>query len=188
MELAIATIVVAVIGFLGGIAGSAFKVWLNKKQSTHESNLTKKNYVSKVRFDAEFEIFRNLNRVFFSLRRDVFNLYPKDLNWEPQDEALLKKYNKEKYDNAFDANILAQDELNGISAFIGEDMYSLFDSIVKLSSHQITAFEIEHGHSEGIKDVDLVGKPRERTVELEKKHDELIIKIREYLKSLEVKQ
>lgn len=51
-----------------------FEATLNKELEKYKTELSKKEYVSKTRFDAEFSIYRDLSKAFFNMARDINSL------------------------------------------------------------------------------------------------------------------
>ncbi|MCL2373299.1 MAG: hypothetical protein FWC78_07835 [Defluviitaleaceae bacterium] len=199
------SIVIAIVGGVGGIAAifyavvrfsanhiaerlsKKYELKLNKELENFKSGLEKKNYVSKVRFDAEFEIFRKLNLVFSKMRTETHNLFP-IFGLKPVDKDELEKFENNIEKAVTDVIVIAQAELSGNAAFITEDLCNKFNNILKLCNRQLYDFQVSRGHISEINPADYnFINSSERTKEILEKHDELVKEIREYFYLLEVK-
>ena len=90
----ICSIVLWVIGGLGGIGAvftavikfssniiaerlaKKYEIKLQKEMEKYKIELSKKDYVSKTRFDAEFKIYRDLSKTFCTAFKDISVLIP----------------------------------------------------------------------------------------------------------------
>ena len=106
-------IILAALASVGGVAGlivlaikfasniiaerlsQNYELKLQKELEAFKSTLTKKEYVSKARFDAEFNIYRELSKAFFNMARDINSLVPAGYSERPADEEAYKKYQEE---------------------------------------------------------------------------------------------
>ena len=197
-------IVAGVIAALGGggaiVAGLSSwlgKVWADRLMAKETAKfredlerltkqLERKNYVSKVRFDAEFAIYRELCENTDEMERAVYMLFPSGLNSLPKDEDKQKKLFQERYKKAHSAYIKANQSLAKNSAFISKDIYDLFFHINDLCRIQVNLYpEYLELRTEDIFQ-DVFRKCWERTSEIEKEYKILQEKLREYLRNLDV--
>jgi hypothetical protein len=162
---------------------------LSKELEKYKSNLSKKEYVSKTRFDAEFEIHRSLSKAFFDLVVAINTMIPDGMATVPADPDCRKKFEDESHSLAHTATVVAQNVLNQNAPFILKEYYTDYTELLDLSRKQLDAFSQRYN-------VGYLASPEEkkelsfddyrRTGELIKKLDILNDKIRSYLKSLEV--
>jgi len=101
---------------------------LQKELEEYKSILEGKNYISKVQFDMEFEIYKNISGALFDTVRTMNSAFSPDYYVESQPN---------KIDSAIDslvsiANNLqsAQDELHGKSAFIPAELFEKYNEII----------------------------------------------------------
>ncbi len=180
-------IVMAISSWLG-------KVWANRIMAKETAEykerlerlckeLERKNYVSKVRFDAEFAIYRELNDSTAEMIRTSYWLYPDGGDIVPEDEDKLKEIYKQRFKEASQAHNNAVRILGANCAFISEDIYDSFLEIANLCSTQISSYSFDIKH-------DFHGKSsqkcHERTDEIFEKNKLLQRQLREYLKTLDV--
>lgn len=194
----------------GGIIICALSAWLGKvwanrlmQKEIHEYNkeledvkakygenlsklntlLEKKNYVSKVRFDAEFAIYRELCGIFFVLIKKVFMLFPTRDYISNNLTEETEKIQNERFEASRVALVEARDSLGKCSPFISEAMFIEFENLldVCLDLHDyFPDFIIGTIESEKLREC------RTNSVELKNKYKELSKKIRQYIQRLEV--
>lgn len=196
-----------IIGILGsiGIGGAivaALSSWLGKvwaerlmaKETAKyreelerlSKQLERKNYVSKVRFDAEFAIYRELCALTDEMERAVYMLFPAGVDHLPKDEDAQKEIFTQRYKTASLAYFNASKSLSKNSAFIPKEIFDLFDKMENLCRIQVNLYpyslragvdKLDTGHEQGCWD---------RTLEIDKAYKELQEKLREHLKQLDV--
>ena len=146
-----------VIGVLGsiGIGGAIVagfsswvgKVWANRLMAKESAKfrevlerltkqLERKNYVSKVRFDTEFAIYRELSKNLVLVVQNARVLFPdKGLQYAPvdkQEQIYIKNYQDAcRSYNTFSSCLASN------CAFIVDDIYHDFESIREKIDHQI---------------------------------------------------
>lgn len=117
-------IAIAVIKFSSNIIAerisAKYENKLEQALEKYKTELNKKEYVSKTRFDAEFEIYRNLSKSFFTMVKDISVMIPYGYTKVPADKEEKRKADEEHYIKARNSAVNAQDELNGNSPFISE--------------------------------------------------------------------
>jgi len=165
-----------------------YELRLNKELENFKSGLEKKNYVSKVRFDTEFEIFRQLHEAFSTMIKDVYFIAPTYAN-VPADDKEREEYEKNVYITAIKSKKVAEDILFKNAPFIQKELYAKFDEIFILCNRQTNAFSRRWNISYMASRTPNAGMPDDaydRTTEIMEKNEQLVEAIREYLQSLEV--
>ena len=200
-------IILAALASVGGVAGLVvlaikfasniiaerlsqnYELKLQKELEAFKSTLTKKEYVSKARFDAEFSIYRELSRAFFNMARDINSLVPAGYSERPADEDAYKKYQEECWRASSQSLQTAQETLVQNAPFISEELYNDFLELVTLSRLQISAytkrFNVLYLDPQEEKER-YTAEDYERAGEISQKFDALNKKIRNYLASLDV--
>lgn len=200
-------IILAALASVGGVAGlivlaikfasniiaerlsQNYELKLQKELEAFKSTLTKKEYVSKARFDAEFSIYRELSRAFFNMARDINSLVPAGYSERPADEEAYKKYQEECWHASSRSLQTAQETLVQNAPFISEELYNDFLELVTLSRLQISAytkrFNVLYLAPREEKE-SYTAEDYERAREISQKFDTLNKKIRNYLASLDV--
>lgn len=201
----IAEIVLGVLAGVGGISGiiiagiklsantiakhleEKYALKLNKELERYKSNLDNKIYISKTKFDTEFEIYRELSKAFFEMVKDISILIPSGLTSVPADPEKKKEYDKRIYKQATESTVKAQDILNGNIPFISEEIYDEYTKILELCKQQLNAFERRwnisylSSHKE-----EFTTEEYKRTDEINQKFLEVNNKIRRYIGKLDV--
>jgi len=109
-----------------------FKSELTTKQEEIKANFTtklevvkgrvsEKNYMSKVRFDAEFETYRNLNMVFSVMLRDLKMISPPFFQDSKDNKTLQHVQDEKLFEIAESAFQAAQNQLFQNAAFIDKE-------------------------------------------------------------------
>ena len=183
---------------VGGAIVCAFSSWLGKiwaqrilAKETSEykenlerliKNLEKKNYVSKVRFDTEFAIYRELCESTDGMERAVYMLFPSNMDYLPEDEEKRRELCLERYKTAQISYVDSSKILGRNSAFIPTEIYQLFWNLHDMCRLQIVFYP------ESLKTNNYKLQPEcfERTIQIEKEYKILHEKLRDYLKKLDV--
>ena len=163
---------------------------LEKALEKYKTELSKKEYVSKTRFDAEFGIYRELSATFCTMVKDISVLIPVGFSWQPAgDEEAQKKYEDECYKTANNSTVKAQDSLYASAAFIPEDFFKGYEELLSLCKQQLNTFAFRYN-------VLFLGPEKEkrslsqedykRTAEINEKWMKHNSVIREYLATLDV--
>lgn len=166
-----------------------FQETLDEKLEKYKSELSKKEYVSKTKFDTEFILYRELSSAFAEMVKCVSILIPSGLTKVPSDKKECLNYEKKCYESASPAFIKAQDTLNANIPFITEDIYEGYKELLALALMQLNEYEQRfvvtdlrpQSEKESFSD-----KAYARTEELNKKWIKLNQKIREYISTLDV--
>ena len=166
-----------------------FEATLSKELEKYKTELSKKEYVSKTRFDAEFGIYRELSKAFFNMARDINSLIPAGYSERPANEDDYRKCQEECWHASSQSLRTAQETLVQNAPFISEELYNDFLELVTLSRLQISAytkrFNVLYLASQEEKE-SYTAEDYERAREISQKFDALNKKIRNYLASLDV--
>jgi len=163
----------------------------SKKLEGFKSQLENKNYISKVRFDLEIEIYRELSASTMEMVMKNQNLFPHRFNFSPKDKDERVMFYQKNYEEATETFNTANKSILRNAPFIPEDFYKMFIHIIDLCSRQIDNY-IKYGDF-AIKDVvhaDEIKIARDecfqRTLQIDKGMKELAIRLREHIASLDV--
>ena len=183
MEVALACVISA--GGIGGIIIAVVKLSVasiekrferkyTEKFAVFQSDIDKKQYISQVRFDAEFEIYKQLSRKYGELVL----------------QRMVKASNIDKYklDHMQDKemgeiNYLAYQavsELYSSAPFIQEDIYNDFLNIYEMSRKLLVQWGEEQRSSTNETKNDVC-----EANEIYQKYNDTIVKVREYTSKLE---
>ena len=203
----IASIATACIVSAGGVGGVAMAVvkftsniiadkisakYENKLEQAlekYKTELSKKEYVSQVRFDAEFEIYRTLSKEFSTAVKNISLMIPDGIACFPADEEKRTEYENKIYVDTNNAVVVAQDVLYANGAFISEELYNKYNEILTLCSQQLNAFQRRYNvlyFASQEKKENYTDKEYERTTTIKEKWLELNNCVREYISKLEV--
>ena len=168
-----------------------YQLTLDEKLEKYKSGLDNKVYISKTRFDAEFMIYRNLSKTFTECVKTTSVLFPSGLVHSPADEKEKERLDKEKYENAHNAYVKAQDELNGSTPFIPKDFCDDYEELLSLCKEQLYDFEerwnIAFLNKNDNGELSKINREAyKRTKEINQKYNEINDRIREYLNKLDV--
>lgn len=165
----------------------------DKKLENYKSRLDNKNYVSKVRFDAEFLLYRELTVACRNMVNDVYFVYPTYAN-EPADKELQEKYKQEIYEKAQKAYGEFNKLITSNAPFIPKEFYDRFISIMKLCKENLDVYAYRWNRGflgvwEGSQDKrEAESEAYKRTGEINKIFEALIDDIRAYLNNLDVNE
>lgn len=162
---------------------------LERALEKYRTELSKKEYVSKTRFDAEFGIYRELSATFCAMVKDISVMIPTGLSWMPAEKEAQIKYEDECYKTANTSTVKAQDSLYSSAAFIPEDFFKGYEEILSLCKQQLNAFTFRYNAMslETEKEKRSLSKDEyKRTTEINEKWMKHNGVIREYLASLDV--
>lgn len=175
--------------FIAERLSAKYESKLEKALEKYKTELSKKEYVSKTRFDAEFGIYRELNATFCTMVKDISVMIPTGIKWQPAGEEERKKYEDECYRSASSSTVKAQDSLYASAAFIPEDYFKGYEEILSLCKQQLNTFTFRYNvlsletekEKRSLSDDDY-----KRTTEINEKWMKHNGVIREYLASLDV--
>lgn len=192
---------------VGGAIVAALSSWLGKvwaerlmaKESAKyreklerlTKQLERKNYVSKVRFDAEFAIYRDLSAAFLEVvqtQNDLFTFYR--LDSVPEDKSKQKDFYITRARKCAEAFNKASIQLHRNAPFIEENIFERFRCILRDVNMQIfhyPTFYIDDDAFESRRDSKaLFEECSRRTQTINDEMDNLILELREYLKKMDV--
>lgn len=183
MEVALACVISA--GGIGGIIIAVLKLSVasiekrferkyTEKFAVFQSDIDKKQYISQVRFDAEFEIYKQLSRKYGEL---VLQIMVKASNIDKYklDDMQDKEMGKINY-----LAYQAVSELYSSAPFIQEDIYNVFLNIYEMSRKLLVQWGEEQRSSTNETKNDVC-----EANEIYQKYNDTIVKVREYTSKLE---
>lgn len=175
--------------FIAERLSAKYESKLEKSLEKYKTELSKKEYVSKTRFDAEFGIYRELSATFCTMVKDISVMIPAGFNWQPAGEEERKKYEDDCYKTANTSTVKAQDSLYASAAFIPEEYFKGYEEILSLCKQQLNTFAFRYNvlslETEKEKR-SLSHEDYKRTTEINEKWMKHNGVIREYLASLDV--
>lgn len=198
-------IILAALASFGGVAGlivlaikfasniiaerlsQKYELRLQKELEAFKSILTKKEYVSKARFDVEFKIYRELSQVFSEAIEGVHGIIPSGEAYYPTNEGERNDYEQQLFVGFAKASYQAQKSLFSNAPFISKEIYDKFEEIMCLIRIQSEVYNEAHfattvSNAEGkITDEDGC-----RTALIDEKFELLTDEIRTYLSGLEI--
>lgn len=187
----VGAIIVGVVKFSGDIIAERlsmkYQLQLDKEKERYKTELSKKTYISKTRFDAEFSIYRELTMNFSKMVIAISVLVPFGLVNVPANEEDRSKLEQEHYMTAQKATVEAQNSLHANRAFISKELCEKYEEILKLATLQLDAYMRRYNLSytreerQGYNPEDFL-----RTKEIQDKWDVQTDRIRDYLANLEV--
>lgn len=163
-----------------------YELKMSKEIEKYRADIENKVYISKTKFDTEFEIYRRLSKVFSVMVKETTQLFPRVTRG---DDADIKKC-KQQYDSVIDTIVAAQDELYASAPFISENIYNAFLELEDMCKKQLFDF----------RDFRLISTPKgyrnvcdeglinayTRNDEIDKKFNNLLADIREYIARIDV--
>lgn len=183
MEVALACVISA--GGIGGIIIAVVKLSVasiekkferkyTEKFAVFKSDIDKKQYISQVRFDAEFEIYKQLSRKYGEL---VLQIMVKASNIDKYklDDMQDKEMGEINY-----LAYQAVSELYSSAPFIQEDIYNDFLNIYEMSRKLLVQWGEEQKSSTNETKNDVC-----EANEIYQKYNDTIVKVREYTSKLE---
>lgn len=183
MEVALACVISA--GGIGGIIIAVVKLSVasiekrferkyTEKFAVFKSDIDKKQYISQVRFDAEFEIYKQLSRKYGEL---VLQIMVKASNIDKYklDDMQDKEMGEINY-----LAYQAVSELYSSAPFIQEDIYNDFLNIYEMSRKLLVQWGGEQKSSTNETKNDVC-----EANEIYQKYNDTIVKVREYTSKLE---
>lgn len=183
MEVALACVISA--GGIGGIILAVVKLSVasiekrferkyTEKFAVFQSDIDKKKYISQVRFDAEFEIYKQLSRKYGEL---VLQIMVKASNIDKYklDDMQDKEMGEINY-----LAYQAVSELYSSAPFIQEDIYNDFLNIYEMSRKLLVQWGEEQRSSTNETKNDVC-----EANEIYQKYNDTIVKVREYTSKLE---
>lgn len=166
-----------------------YELKLNKELEKYKYGLDNKIYISKTKFDVEFDLYRQLSNSFFKMVKAITIMIPEGYATYPADPTDREKYNNNLYTDALNATVEAQGILNSNIPFIPEEIYVKYEEIRKLCCQQLAVFEkrwnVLYLATQKEKETFSL-KDYERSGEIKNKFDLLNTDVRNYLTKLDV--
>jgi len=165
----------------------------NTKTENYKSILEKKNYISKIKFDTEFALYKDLWSACRKMVNDVYFIYPTFANI-PADIVERKKYEQNIYDNAHSSFKYFIEQLGSNAPFISLTIYTKFEDIGRLCKQNIDLYEAKWNAGylfdwEGSPEKHIAEREAyKRTDEFNIKYKKLIEDLRTYLNKLDVNE
>ena len=176
----ISGIILAVIKFSSNIIADKlskkYELKLNKELEKYKSNLDSKIYITKAKFDKEFELYQQLSRNFFYMIEKLHTLYP-IVGIQSKDEDFPIFFDNMNYKETQVAAIKAQETINSYAAFITKDFYESYNNILEECRGLIYLYSTDK--KTDTESFDIMEK-------IKKMFEQLNDKLREYLSKLEV--
>ena len=97
----------------------------------------KLNYISKTQFDAEFKMYQELSEKSFLMLLYNELLFPRGIDYIPEDPDERQNLYKERYKTAKEALVEYQNLLYKFAPFISLDLYNMFEDLRKMGNEQI---------------------------------------------------
>lgn len=186
-----------VILFILKLVFEKFATYLEKKHSRkfeeqlekYKSSLDGKNYISKVQFDIEFAVIKELTKNFFNMLVKLDDLYTTDYDLPNMKKFDDKQVIADFFYNAGESVVSAQNSLHENKAFISKTIYVKFKKLYDESFKLFWEYknELSRIDFEDTIQNENWNKEREKRInglhdDLDKLNDEL----REYLYSLKI--
>ena len=167
-------IIIAVVKLLVASIEKRFERKYTEKFAVFKSDIDKKQYISQVRFDAEFEIYKQLSRKYGEL---VLQIMVKASNIDKYklDDMQDKEMGEINY-----LAYQAVSELYSSAPFIQEDIYNDFLNIYEMSRKLLVQWGEEQKSSTNETKNDVC-----EANEIYQKYNDTIVKVREYTSKLE---
>lgn len=187
----IGTIIVAIVKWCSDIIAERlskkYQLQLDKEMEKYKTELSKKEYVSKTRFDAEFSIFRELTAAFSKLVTDISIMIPAGYAEVPVDNDAKEELEKQHYISASQSMVAAQNALFANETFINKDFCNSYKEVLKLARLQLFAYTRRFNvYNLNPNKKEFSMDDYNRTEELNLKWQEHTDTIRNYLASLDV--
>ena len=166
-----------------------FQATLDQKLEKYKSELSKKEYVSKTKFDTEFSLYRELSSTFADMINAINTLIPAGLSISPADREERLKYEKKCYEAAYPLAVKARNTLSANIPFVSDKIYDGYAELLHLTILQLGEYEDRFVVTNLCPQEE---KERfspdayKRTREINKKWKTLNSSIREYISKLDV--
>lgn len=172
---------------------SKYELKLNKELEYFKSGLDRKNYISKVRFDAEFALYRELTEACRNMVDSVYMVYPTYAD-VPAGESERAKYEDENFKKAQAFTNEFVKIMTSNSPFIPKAFCTSFMELIKLCRLNLDVYAERWnkgylGVWEGSEDKRHAEREAYlRTSDITEKFEKLIDDIRDYLMQLDVNE
>lgn len=163
-----------------------YQLQLDKEKEKYRTELSKKEYVSKARFDAEFSIYRELTASFFEAVRDVNILIPAGFTYTPADDKEREEQDARHFEAARKSVYAAQTALHANACFIPKGFFEQYQALLQQANLQLDAYieRFNLNHHPPKKTFELADY--KRSAEITDMWMKLLDNIRDYLSALDV--
>lgn len=158
-----------------------------KKELREKYLLDKKTYISRTRFDTEFEIYKELSTSFVNMIRDTNQLFPKGFYYSPANKESELQYNKELYGRSEKSFNEATRVICSYAIFIPEDWFNRFMNICNECYYQNRMFFDNKVAFPDQVNQKIIDECFIRNDRINNEYGELIKELRKYIESLEKK-
>ena len=118
-----------------------YKAELDLKKAASQSTLDNKTYITKAKFDVEFEIYKNLSKLFFKATQLVVILCPEgDYYGSP---TRTEEMWTQSLLEAMEAIAKAQDCLFESVPFISKELFEMYSALLEACSKQATTCYVQ---------------------------------------------
>lgn len=184
------------------VIGASWSIYFNRIKEGQKTEFAKQleilksknekiNYITKAQFDAEFKMYQELSEACFNMLLNNTALFPKGIDFLPEDQEQRNKEYQKRYKLALDSLIIYQNLLFKYAPFISKDLYNKFEELRKMGQQQVNWYPDFRLNQENraLVSTDLLEQERacaQRTIDMEYGHKDLIEDLRNYLKTLKV--
>jgi hypothetical protein len=148
-----------------------------------KADLENRNHSYQTKFNKEFQLYGKLTASFFCLKNSIFWLFPTAFDYPPSDEEEKLKFYTKRYNKAYTDLIAASTALGENSIFIPENIYLMFEEILKLCSIQYDLYPTcgQHLKNKSPSENQILRECKERSSDIQKQFNTLTQKLREYI-------
>ena len=165
-----------------------YKATIDQELTKLKAGLDTKTYISKVRFDKEFESYQKLSEKILEMIVTNSILFPQAEFVLEQNEDERKKERFRRHNDAMQAHTAAYNAIIVTAPFISEKLHILFDDVRNECWKQIIGFRIIYlcgTQPTGSEMRKMMEEYQKRNEEITMKPEEIILKMREHLKTYE---
>lgn len=184
-------IIVAVVKFTSNILADRlskkYEIQMNKELEAFKAGIDKKTYISRTRFDTEFQIYRELSENLLTMVNFTYWLFPNEMDRLPKKEEQNALF-IDRYEKAGNAISIAQQSIRANAPFIPDNFYNQFNEICNLCLEQYRAYAWKiapdsHMYAHELRPV--FDDCSKTTIKILEKQQQLIAQLREYLGKLD---
>lgn len=166
-----------------------YELKLNKELEKYKAGIENKIYISKTKFDTEFNIYRELSLNFANVVKAVQRLIPSGYALVPADKKERLKEEKRCYNILLEEATKAENSLYSNTPFISQKIYDKYAELLHLVRMQLGEYEERYNlfdlRSQNEKEKFSIDAYK-RTSEIHSKWKILNTEIREYMATLDV--
>ena len=119
-----------------------YSLKMNKELEEYKHTLDGKTYISKMKFDTEYEIYRSLSKSFFDMVKSINILIPSGMTKVPifDTDEEKREYEKKLYQESLKTAVIAQDSCSSSIPFISAEFECKYREILNLCFEQIDKY------------------------------------------------